>query len=74
MIKTTTACFFFSVVLFSCSSKTEKINPVRENITESVYASAIVKTQDQYQVFATVNGIINKLFVTENDLVKKGIR
>ena len=59
-------------MFISCIDKTEKTNAVRENITESVYASAIVKTENQYQVFATVNGIINKLFVTENDLVKKG--
>lgn len=60
------------MLFLSCNTKTEKINPVTENITESVYVSAVVKTENQYQVFATVNGIINKIFVTENDLVKKG--
>ena len=61
-----------SVLFFSCNNKTENTKPINETITESVYASAIVKTDNQYQVFATVNGIINKIFVTENDLVKKG--
>ncbi len=72
MMKTITVCLFCAILFISCSDKTEKTNPVIEDITESVYASAIVKTENQYQVFATVNGIINKLFVTENDLVKKG--
>ena len=71
-MRITIALLLCSVPFFSCNSKTEKINPVTENITESVYASAIIKTENQYQVFATVNGIINKIFVTENDLVKKG--
>lgn len=62
----------YAMLLLSCKDKTEKIKPVTENITESVYASAIIKAENQYQVFATVNGIINKIFVTENDVVKKG--
>ena len=60
------------VLFFSCKNKTEKTKPITENITESVYASAIIKSKDQYQAFAIVNGIIKKIFVTENDLVKKG--
>ena len=46
--------------------------PVMENISASVYAAGIVKSRNQYQVFSTVSGIINKIFVTENDMVKKG--
>lgn len=66
-------CLFFLVPLFiSCGSKVEKVKPVTENITESVYASAVVKAKNQYQVFSTVSGNINKIFVTENDLVKAG--
>lgn len=42
------------------------------DITESVYASGVIKAENQYQVFATVNGIINNIFVTEGDEVKKG--
>lgn len=60
--------FFF----ISCGEEQEKINPVEENITESVYASGIVKSSDQYQVFSPVNGIIQRIFVTEGDSIKKG--
>lgn len=71
-MKIAIALLLGSLPFNSCNTTTEKTMPVAENITESVYASAIIKTKNQYQVFAKVNGIINKIFVTENDLVRKG--
>lgn len=65
-------CLLTSLLLLSCKNKTEKTSPVVQDITESVYASGIVKTKNQYQVFSTVNGLIKKILVTENDTVKKG--
>jgi HlyD family secretion protein len=63
----------FLVILFvSCSNRVEQIKPSVENITESVYAAGVIKAKNQYQVFSTVSGIINKIVVTENDLVKAG--
>ena len=59
-------------IIFSCRKKQEKLHPVEERITESVYASGIVKSKDQYQVFSSANGLISKILVTEGDLVKKG--
>lgn len=59
---------FFS----SCTGKLEKTSPQSTNITASVYAAGIVKTRNQYQVYPTVSGIIDKIYITENDLVKKG--
>lgn len=60
------------VLLFACKKKTETIQPMVTDITESVYASGVIKAENQYQVFATVNGIINHIFVSEGDEVKKG--
>jgi HlyD family secretion protein len=57
--------------LLSCSRKVEKTNPASESITESIYASGIVKSKDQYQVFSPVNGLIQKIYVAEGDTVKK---
>jgi HlyD family secretion protein len=37
-----------------------------------VYASGVIKTKNQYQVFSTVNGLIKEILVTEGDIVKKG--
>lgn len=59
------------IAAISCGKKSEKINPIKENITETVYASGIVKSMEQYQVFSPVNGLIKKIFVKENDVVKK---
>lgn len=57
---------------FSCKSKGEMIKPGYEAISESIYASGIVKSNNQYQVFASVNGIVDEVFVDEGDAVKKG--
>ncbi|SEW51040.1 efflux RND transporter periplasmic adaptor subunit [Chitinophaga arvensicola] len=59
-------------VLSSCKSKWEKTHPVEESITESVYASGVIKSRHQYQVFSKVNGLIVDIPVTEGDTVKKG--
>lgn len=56
----------------SCSPKQEQTTPEIKDITESVYASGIVKSAHQYKVFTTVNGLIQQIFVTEGDSVKKG--
>lgn len=61
-----------SIFLFACKSKVEKIKPSVEGITESIYASGIIKSKNQYQAFATVNGIIENVIVVEGDTVKKG--
>ncbi len=63
---------FLLVILLSCNKKVEKTSPVEESITESVYASGIVKSKNQYQVFSTVNGLVKEVLVTEGDIVKKG--
>jgi multidrug resistance efflux pump len=38
-----------------------------------VYASGIVKSKNQYEVFANVSGIIEHVFVSEGDTVKEGM-
>jgi HlyD family secretion protein len=64
--------FFCFVLFFSCKKKQQKILPTVESITESVYASGIVKSKNQYKVFSTVNGLVNDVLVTDGDIVKKG--
>lgn len=65
---------FLLIGLFqvSCKKSQEKTQPVTEKISESVYASGIIKSKNQYQVFSTVGGLIQKILVKEGDLVKKG--
>jgi len=64
--------FLFLIVFYSCKKTQEKIKPEIKSITESVYASGIIKSKDQYQVYSSVNGIIEKVFVSEGNIVKKG--
>lgn len=62
----------FLALFVACKSKVEKIKPSTEAISESIYASGIIKSKNQYQAFATVNGIVENVFVSEGDTVKKG--
>jgi multidrug efflux pump subunit AcrA (membrane-fusion protein) len=64
--------FISSIFLVACKDKVEKIKPTQSSITESIYASGTIKSKNQYQAFATVNGIIDKLFVAEGDTVVIG--
>jgi HlyD family secretion protein len=57
---------------FSCKKAPDAIHPTVESITESVYASGVIKSEHQYQVFAAVTGIIQAVLVKEGDVVKKG--
>jgi HlyD family secretion protein len=62
--------FFF---LFSCGKpENETINPEVRSITESVYASGIVKAVDQYEAFTLATGPIQEIFVKEGDTVEIG--
>ncbi len=61
------------IVVCACNPKEKELtSPVVQNITESVYASGIVKSRNQYEVFSTVNGIVAQKSVTEGDTVHKG--
>lgn len=58
------------LVLAACKDKVEKTSPTIENITESVYASGVLKSEHQYQVFSKSSGILHQILVEEGDLVK----
>lgn len=58
--------------LVSCKDTKEKYKPSYGSITESVYASGIIKSENQYNVFANVSGTIKEIHVKEGDLVSKG--
>jgi HlyD family secretion protein len=60
----------FLAILTSCKDKVESISPKIQSITESVYASGTIESEDQYQVFPSANGIIQDVFISEGDEVK----
>lgn len=59
-------------VINGCSRSTEITKPTKSDLTESVYAAGIIKSKNQYEVFAELNGKIEIIFVKEGDSVKKG--
>lgn len=66
--------YFFAplLLLLGCKNGKESVPVERNSITESVYASGVVKAQGQYQAFALVSGILKEVKVTEGDAVKAG--
>jgi multidrug efflux pump subunit AcrA (membrane-fusion protein) len=62
----------FLVLLNSCSEKKETTQAVISDITVSLYASASVKSKDQYTVLSTVPGILKQIHIEPGDLVKAG--
>lgn len=65
--------FIFLLILCSaCQSKQDTISPVRQSITESVYASGVIVSENQYQAFATVSGIVDEVFADEGVDVQIG--
>ena len=66
--------FFIIFVIFanSCKEKSEKLFPEISQITESVYATGIIKSENQYVAYSLVNGIVDNVYVKEGDTIKKG--
>lgn len=63
----------FTLLIFTQGCKKNNgYQPIEGTITESVYASGIVKAELQYKVFSSVPGILIKTHVTTGDTVKRG--
>lgn len=59
--------------VFSCGkSEEEVLYPEKKSLTESVYASGLVKAKDQYEAFALASGPIEEIYVKEGDSIKVG--
>ena len=64
---------FLSILLINCSKKeSQEIQPTISDITESVYASGVIKAKDQYIVYPTVSGILKKTKVVVGQKISKG--
>jgi HlyD family secretion protein len=61
--------FYFALILTACKEEAESVSPSIETITESVYASGTIESEDQYQVFPSANGIIQNVHISEGDYV-----
>lgn len=56
----------------SCKEKLDKIKPTIGDVTESVYASGVIKSENQYTVFSTVSGVLNKIDVVVGQSISNG--
>ena len=59
-------------LLLACGEERETTLPTMGPITESVYASGVVKATGQYKVYPTVTGQVMALLVNEGDTIKAG--
>lgn len=60
-------------VIFSCKNESDdSIQPKTGSVTESVYASGVIKAENQYTVFSTVNGFLQKIKVNVGQDIVKG--
>ena len=63
---------FILIAFLSCKKEKESIQITSSDITESVYASGKVKAIDQYNVYSTVNGVLQNIIVNVGDNITKG--
>lgn len=67
--------FILSTILLivSCSKKSDDEFKIKKGtITESVYASGIIKSENQYTVYSTVNGVLQKINAAVGQAIVKG--
>jgi len=70
-----TSIFFsllFLISMAGCGKKREQSKAVFTEITESVYASARIKAENQYSLYPTMNGTLKSVFVEAGDTVAAG--
>jgi multidrug efflux pump subunit AcrA (membrane-fusion protein) len=66
-------CLSITILLISCSKKNaDEIQPTLGSITESVYASGVIKSENQYTVYTTVSGVLQKIKVTAGQTIVAG--
>ena len=59
-------------VISGCKPDAETVMPTLGTITESAYASGVVKAEGQYLVYPVVNGRVVSIVVQEGDTVDPG--
>lgn len=65
-------CLLCAALFAACGSQSESLHPEWQPISASVYASGVVKSEDQYEVYPTVSGTIREVLVDDGDRVTKG--
>lgn len=71
MKRTLITFLIVTVYLGGCKNGGEEATAVVHSISESVYASGVVKSANQYDLFSSVNGRVKTILVEEGDTVQK---
>lgn len=61
-----------TITIAGCKRSENSIRAEIKDITESVYSSLSIQPDSAYDVFSTMSGIIEKVYVTEGDTVELG--
>ncbi|HQO88856.1 MAG TPA: HlyD family efflux transporter periplasmic adaptor subunit [Chitinophagales bacterium] len=61
------------LLLAACGKKNTSTQPVRKNITETVFASGILEPDDMYQLTAQTDGYLSQLLLTEGQYIQPGM-
>jgi len=56
-------------LFFACNKGNETIKPAQKDIVEAVYASGVVKAENQYRVYAIASGVVGNIYVKEGDSI-----
>lgn len=66
-----TGILALAVVFASCGRKTQETQPVRKDVTETVFASGALEPEGKYNLTAQTDGYIAELRFDDGDTVKK---
>lgn len=61
-----------SLAFVACGGNKQEIQPVRKNITETVFASGSIEAIDKYNLSAQTEGYLMELYVQDGDSVSTG--
>jgi multidrug resistance efflux pump len=59
-------------LLSSCGKKVQETNPIRKDVTETIFASGFLEANQTYQLVAQSDGYLVELNFKENDIVNQG--
>jgi HlyD family secretion protein len=66
------ALVIFTLALTSCGKQIEETTPIRQDVTETVFASGTLQADGFYRLTAQSSGYLTKLHFSEGDVITEG--
>ena len=60
-------------ILQSCGKKTEETQPIRKDVTETVFASGVLEAKNTYNLTSQVDGYLVSINFNEGDIIQRGM-